>query len=1100
MADGHRSEKSIFLDALERPAAADRAAFLDRACGGDPALRAGVEALLRAHAEPQQLLDTQDGAPDTDPPAAVAGPGTGFGPYELVRPIGEGGMGTVFVAEQTHPVRREVALKVIRPGLDGRQVVARFEAERQALALMDHPNIARVLDAGTTADGRPFFVMELVRGDRITRFCDEHRLAVRDRLVLFADVCRAVQHAHQKGVIHRDLKPSNVLVALYDGKPVPKVIDFGIAKATGAHPAGQTAVTELGQVIGTPEYMSPEQAGASPLDVDTRADVYSLGVLLYELLTGTTPLGRERLRGLPLVEALRMVREDDPPRPGARAEVAGPEAAASRRTEPRRLARVLRGELDWIAMKCLEKDRARRYETADELAGEVERFLRDEPVHAGPPSVWYRFGKFARRNRVPLVSAGSVGVVLVAAVVGLAATTARLAQEKKDKSDALANEQAALANERDARAKERKTLSRHAIALAHREWLANNVARAAEILDECPAELRHWEWHYLRRICATDVLTLRGDINTPVALSPDGGRVAAFRADRSIVVWDAATGRELLTLPGHAGSLGALAFSPDGYHLASGGDDSVVRLWDLKTGKEVLALPGHEGRVRSLAYSPDGRRLASGDETTVRVWEVATGEPVHALKGHRAGVWALAFDPTGLRLASANGQDGVKVWDVQNGRPVPGPPGRGTVAFGKAAGGATVLASTDPRRSEVNVFDARTGAKLWGLLGHVQSVEAVAISGDGRYLASGSDDRSVKVWDLTTGREVRTFRGHFAEVRRVAFGPDGRRLVSSDASGVIKVWDPEFDQEGRTLPPLRGQAVADVGFGPDGRCLLLAGERGVLRLWDLEAGREVLAREPIRNPTTAHLSGDARRAAWLAPDGTVRVCEVPTGRDVFTSPDRGWGPPALGPDGRRLAINCKDGLVRAWDLADGRELLALPHGGGGLRLELGPGGRLLAVGRTREGVKVLDLDAGREVRDFPDPSGPWGELRFSPDGGRLARVTGRVTIRVEDLVSGGEPLVLRGHGAGVSSLAFSPDGRRLASGSADGTVRIWEMESGQEVLVLRGHLQDAGQMAFSPDGHRLASVSRLGTIRIWDGTPLGRPPAGAARSATDNAH
>jgi serine/threonine protein kinase/tetratricopeptide (TPR) repeat protein len=339
-----------------------------------------------------------------------------IGPYKLLQQIGEGGMGTVFMAEQTQPVQRKVALKVIKPGMDSRQVIARFEAERQALALMDHPHIAKVLDAGTTDNGRPYFVMELVKGVPITRYCDERRLTPRERLELFVPVCQAVQHAHQKGVIHRDLKPSNVLMALYDGQPVPKVIDFGVAKATGPKLTERTLFTEFGQVVGTLEYMSPEQAELNQLDIDTRSDIYSLGVILYELLTGTTPLEAKRLKESSLLEVLRIIREEEPPKPSTRLSTTEELAsiAANRGAEPRKLRGLVRGDLDWIVMKCLEKDRNRRYETANGLVRDIERYLRDEPVQACPPSVGYRFRKFARRHKAGLVMAA---LLLAATVV-----------------------------------------------------------------------------------------------------------------------------------------------------------------------------------------------------------------------------------------------------------------------------------------------------------------------------------------------------------------------------------------------------------------------------------------------------------------------------------------------------------------------------------------------------------------------------------------------------------------------------------------------------------------------------------------------------------
>src|SRR5688572_17973632 len=416
-------EKEIFDAARHMDDVASRAAYLSEACGAEASLRQRVDALLSVYDDQKSFLTAPAlGATiDLDPPLLFTAPGTLVGRYKLLEPIGEGGYGTVFMAEQTSPVHRKVALKIIKAGMDTRQVIARFEAERQALALMDHPNIAKVFDAGVTETGRPYFVMELVKGTSITKYCDENHLPPRARLELFVQVCQAVQHAHQKGIIHRDLKPTNVLIAQYDGKPVPKVIDFGVAKATGQQLTQRTMFTGFGDVIGTLEYMSPEQAELNQLDVDTRSDIYSLGVLLYELLTGSTPLENKRARSAALLEMLRVVREEEPPKPSMRLTTSEhlPGIAASRGLEPKKLSRLVKGELDWIAMKALEKDRARRYETAGGFAADVQRYLNDESVQACPPSAGYRFRKFARRNRAALAT-GFVALLVVLVVTATA--------------------------------------------------------------------------------------------------------------------------------------------------------------------------------------------------------------------------------------------------------------------------------------------------------------------------------------------------------------------------------------------------------------------------------------------------------------------------------------------------------------------------------------------------------------------------------------------------------------------------------------------------------------------------------------------------------
>ncbi|MBY0460532.1 MAG: serine/threonine protein kinase, partial [Gemmataceae bacterium] len=592
--------RSVFGRAVELESAAQRKAYLDEACAGAPDVRDRVEALLRAHEAAGGFLQPAAAGPaDTANygPSPEA-PGTVVGPYKLLEKIGEGGMGEVWVADQMESIKRRVALKLIKPGMDSRGVLARFEAERQALAVMDHPNIAKVLDAGTTPDGRPYFVMELVKGTPITEFCDIRKLTPKERLELFVPVCQAIQHAHQKGVIHRDIKPSNVLVALHDEKPVPKVIDFGVAKAVGQQLTEKTIYTGFGALIGTPTYMAPEQATFNALDVDTRADVYTLGVLLYELLAGSPPIEKERLHKAALDEVLRIVRDEEPPRPSQRLSTSQTKAsiAATRQSDPAKLSALMKGELDWIVMKALEKDRARRYDTATALAKDVQRYLTGDSVEACPPTLGYRLTKAYRKNRAAALVGSVFAAVLLAATgvsvaFGVTATRAEAVAERervaadeargeavgqrdltvkanKEVTDERDNTKKALALAESERDRVRRLLYASQMSSAATAFTEGRGGQLFRLLDEAaprPGEpdMRGWEWHFLDRLTRTD-REYKLDVPPPGQGNPLTRAIVALAASRDgrwIVtrrtvgdgfvydVTDAATGRKVGQVP-----------------------------------------------------------------------------------------------------------------------------------------------------------------------------------------------------------------------------------------------------------------------------------------------------------------------------------------------------------------------------------------------------------------------------------------------------------------------------------------------------------------------------------------------------------------------
>jgi WD40 repeat protein/serine/threonine protein kinase len=1090
------TEREIFAAALQLEDADSRRSYLANMCGTDPALRRRVECLLQAYGRAGDFLQhpaVSGLIHDTSIPVSGEALANRLGHYKLLEQIGEGGMGVVYMAEQQQPLRRKVALKVIKPGMDSKQVIARFEAERQALALMDHPSIAKVLDAGATESGRPYFIMELVRGVPITQFCDDNRLTPRERLELFIRVCQAVQHAHQKGIIHRDLKPTNVLVTLHDGAPLVKVIDFGIAKALGQERLTEkTLCTGFAQMIGTPLYMSPEQAEMNGQDVDTRSDIYLLGVLLYELLTGTTPFEKERLKEASYDEIRRIIREDEPAKPSTRISTLGRAAitvSANRKSEPRRLSQLLRGELDWIVIKALEKDRNRRYDTASSFDADVQRYLHDEPVQACPPSAVYRFRKFARRNKAALMAASVVAVAVLLAVAGLAASTAFVWQANQEL---------------------RQNLYYQQIALAEREWSANNLSGMERLLNGCPTDLRGWEWDYLRRLRYKRLPHMEhAQAVLSVAVSPDGERIASGSQDGIIKIWDAKTGQELRRIPAHKNHVRSIAFSPDGLSLASGSWDETVKIWDAQTGQARRTLKGHHVKVWSVAFSPDGKLLASGaghagvqdSVGEVKLWNVVTGQEVRSLQGHRSTVNCVAFSPDCQRLASgATGpQPTVKVWDVQTGQElwtrdlhhhVWG------VAFSRdgrllaSSGGGAFWGG-----AELKIWDARTGQLIRDLHQHTRGVWCLAFSPDGHRLASGSIDQTVKIWDVTSGQPALTLRGHLGDVRSVVFSPDGHRLFTGAHDGTVRVWDatPLGHQEDEGCLTLRGHSdeVNSVAFHPlDPAIVASASIDGTIKLWNTRTALPLLnLRDPDGSVISLAFSPDGRLLATVGGEN-LKIWDTNSGKVVNTLHGQLGGDLSVTflPDGRRIASAGFGCVVRIWDLGTGKPIYTLSgHTWGILSLAASPDGRYVASASEDGTVRLWDVASGKEAAPLPLKKRANSScVVFSRDGRQLASLGVDGSVMIWDTSTWKLLHLLPDPTGQQRSVAFGPDGRCVAWGGLNSTVDVWQAATG-DIQVLRGHTDWVHSVAFSPDGKQIASASADGTVKIWNVPPPGKP-------------
>jgi WD40 repeat protein/tRNA A-37 threonylcarbamoyl transferase component Bud32 len=1106
------NEDSLFAAVLDKPTEAERRAFLDAACAGNLRLRQRVEQLLAADRDARGILDRREEAAALletyRPEPPLAAEQVFAGRFQLRQKLGEGGMGEVWLADQEEPVRRRVALKVIRPGLCSDLLLARFDQERQTLALMDHPNIARVLDAGVAA-GRPFFVMEFIQGVPITQYCNQAGLPPRERLELLLSVCHAVQHAHQKGIIHRDLKPSNILVGLYDGKPVPKVIDFGVAKATGPRLSEQNVSTEVGTLIGTPEYMSPEQAELNNLDVDTRSDVYSLGVLLYELLTGTVPFSCEQLLAAPFHEMLRIIREVEPPWPSARLANSEtvPAVADARQTEQRKLRAVVRGELDWIVMKCLEKDRTRRYETASGLALDLQRYLANEAVLACPPSAGYRMRKFLRRNRGAVLTASLVLLALVGGIIGttwgmIRATDAQAVAENEanQKETALA---AALQSERDARDQlflalwNQARAGRFSRQMGQRLDSLAAVARAARIQ---PAErLRH---EAIAALALPDVRRVPGWRSTPPgpATVAYGGHYRVYaRTDArgNISIRSIPDDREVRRIAS-APVLGEyLFFSPDERFLLGLGEGYTLLLWRVADGQPVLRdkLPG----CRAHAFSPDGRQLAVSQNEWALCFDLATGKEVKRWR-LPAVARALVFHPDNRQLAVGYFYSSV-----------------------------------------VSVYDSSTGFLVTALPVGSMTDHVIAWHPDGERLTVGGSDPRIQIWNVAARRVVATLEGHGQRVTTVTFHPDGELVASHGWDGQLLLWhpstgrllmrltsasSPQFSVDGRCLgvvwesdranllevTPTREYRTlvssAGVGQGPysfygdispDGRLLVVGMDEGA-RLWDLRSSRE-LAALPAGTPF-GFFAGRRGDGGPVPPDrprwelltggsaGLLRwpvLCDDPAGERVRLGQPRQLS--ILGrawftrrPDGVTLgAATEEDGANQILDLETGEVLRKVErHPLGEVRALSGDGRWAASSGWHSDRVRLWNVRTGQMVHEWV--LGKRTFVSFTPDSRALIISRGdefsfhdvETLQPLRRLPRDGTPF--------PGWVAFSPDGQLMALEMAPAVVHLKEVATGRTVAKLEDPNGDrATWQGFTPDSTRLVVVSSYASaIHIWD--------------------
>ena len=1089
MSESTELERAIFNEALDLPSAESRAVFLADACGGDPALREKMEALLKAHFSAEGFLPTKKAEPgDFTKGPLCEGPGTVIGRYKLLQRLGEGGFGIVYMAEQKEPVKRRVALKIIKLGMDTKQVVARFEAERQALALMDHPNVAKVFDGGSTDGGRPYFVMELVRGIPITKYCDENCLITDKRLELFMTVCLAVQHAHQKGIIHRDIKPSNILVTLHDGVPVPKVIDFGIAKATQQELTEKTLFTQFQQMIGTPTYMSPEQAEMSGLDIDTRTDVYSLGVLLYELLIGKTPLDEQELLSGGYDEIRRRIREEEPLKPSTRARTLQDQerTAVSRRrkVEPRRLEIELKGDLDWIVMKALEKDRTRRYDTAKDFANDVLRHLNHEPVEAAAPSVGYRCRKFLVRHRTAMAVTVTIAGLLVSGTVvsTMMAIRATVAQERERN----AKEQTQLALER-ATAAERNAKSQTALAqagqraarrslyaaelsLARQSVKEGNIDRGISLLkrqipQDGESDLRGFEWAYLWDQIhrhRSEMVGHTGDIDD-IAISPNGRLLASASVDGTTRLWDLYRGDEVGRIDNAATRWATVHFSPDGKLLATttaetnGGQE--ILLWDVSARREVGRLGGHPGSIACVRFAPDGKTLYAGcPNGNLQVWNLSD-QSATIFKAHRGYVNAIAFSQDNSKFVTCGGDGTVRIWDRKTHEPTATLSEHQAPVYDVACAPDRDVAVSAGRYGKVMVWDLREGKVLEtrafdaDRYGPAKSVE---FSTDGSILAIGFMSGQVCLLHTEDWQEFASYNA--SPLLSLALSPVDDRFVSGGTEGQLAAKD-FASEENKSLLSDPGDRPRSVRVSPDGATLAVGMATGSIRVWDLGLDRERFL-----------ISGRRINAGALSSPFDYHFFDY-------------------SPDGRTLATVTHRNQVDLWDLDTGTLKHSLHHSTRTYAVDWSPDGRRIAGGGPKGGITIWSVDTRERVREFQGHGGRVNALTYSPDGRHLVTTTWeRIRagkIKVWEVATGALVAQLEGHrmdvGVGdVLDMVFSPDGSLLATAAADRRVILWDVASWKQKAVLFGHAGPIADLSFSPDGSRLASAGFDDVVRLWD--------------------
>jgi eukaryotic-like serine/threonine-protein kinase len=1060
-----RLRLSQLLDESVELQAEERAAWLGALHLIDPGWAAFIRNMLAVQGgDAKAFLETRgflaSYLPGEDDSALV---GRRYGPYRIVSLLGHGGMGSVWLAERVDGLfTRQVALKLVHPALVSRVLTERSAREREILAGLNHPNIARLIDAGFAEDGQPYLALEYVAGVPFTSFCDQHRLPVRDRLLLFRQVLSAVQYAHAHLVIHRDLKPSNIMVT---AQGQVYLLDFGIAKLLTEGEAKESELTRLGGRALTPDYAAPEQIAGAP--ITTAADVYALGVMLYELLTGERPYRLKRDTRGALEDAIL---QSEPVVP-SRATISESTASA-RGTTARYLSKLIESDLDTIVMKALKKFSSERYATANAFDEDIARYLRGEVVLAQRDSVPYRTRKFMLRHRVAL---GAVGILMLTLAGGLAATSYEARVAAKQRDAALEARTRALTQTAAARLKESDIPGAMAILVALPPARGANGARDAVELNAFQEA----------RAADAEVFTLTGHTGSihAAAYSPDGRHIVTASADSTARIWDAATGLEVMVLRGHTQNVRSAAFSPDGREILTASYDGTARTWDLASGLQRAQLNSQHDRMHFASYSPDGQRIviAFGDGTG-QVWDATFSRLISELKGHTELMARAVFSPDGTRVATAAFDKSASIWDVPSGREITRLKGHSgqvwTVAFSRD-GARLVTGSFD---GSARIWDTASGRQLMVLSGHTNVVTSAEFSQSGDQVLTSSEDKTARIWDTATGREMAILNGHSDMLEVASFSPDGRHIVTAGLDGIARVW--ELQSSSQILVLAHSDLAASAEFSADSASILTSSWDGTIRVWEAATGRQNLTLDPHNGHIEfATFSRDATRIAAACGVSAVCIWDSTSQRLIEKATGHAERVEMVGfsPDGRQIVSASWDKTARVWDAETGHQVLVLS--GHTEKLDsaaFSPDGRHIVTASYDKTARVWNAATCAQVAILAGHALRVSTAFFSPDGMRIVTASSDRTARIWDAVTGEQILLLSGDEDAVEMAAFSADGKHIVTGSYDRTARIWDAATGEQLQVLKGHTDLVETALFSPDGRRVVTASDDTTAREWD--------------------